>query len=875
MFRTQLDNSVITSNLICTDTMNFLNGATANMVLTCIDNAGTCQWQTVTYDITGSNINVNSITAQQIFGPIMTAAQPNITSTGLLTTIGSVGIAAAKWNYLSSMQSISTSDSPTFVTVNANLNGAATSALTVSNNTQNNIYYLPNLTSIQGQSIASSVWPYVNTLNQNVSTTSSPTFNTVSASLTGNVTGTILTATQTNITTVGLLSSIGTTTGISQPAYNYLKTMQAVSTSDSPTFVNITGTILTASQPNITQLGMVNTIGSTSGITQTNWGYVSSMQNVSTTASPTFSNLTSNVTGNVTGNCSGTSAYVTNPTQSAITSLGTLSSLSLANLANITQGSNTLTPTTFGYLCNINQNLGTTNTPAFSALTVNGNLIIKNSSGSTICTINPNTPTVTISSPVTINGHLQVNGDTTYNNIIGIETSSTQIFLAEGNLTNSADAGFYMEYSADGITPIYSGFYRQATSGNWVLYDLLATQPGNPVSTSYTLGNLNCGSLILSSSGTLTIGGNNINSTCLGYLSVINQNLNTTASPLFNAATFSTSITIGSYTINTTNAYNLSLINQVLSTSGNVNFYQLQVAHNLIAANNIIAGGQILGGSGNSSAPSYSYQTYTNFGTYCDGTSLIDTINGTPTVSTNSTGVIPYASNSINLGSSSKYWAYGYFNQLYGTSLTTVQPYIAQLTSVYVSGKSYLPSTGPSGCLVYDSTLSTPSVCLYGYNFSSGTQVPLVLQYGGGNGPTMTAGTLTVGSSVDAAGAYGCKFFVNGSSIFGDSVSVQSGISLKTYKNTLDDGAGNASFSSGISTGNIANPNSATAGTVGNNLYFYQEVTLASISFTAQAGAVTSITQPIITCVRIGSNVTITFESALTWINPSSAVYLG
>jgi hypothetical protein len=71
-----------------------------------------------------------------------------------------------------------------------------------------------------------------------------------------------------SINTVGNTVTISGATLTSTILNSYLATMnQAVATTSSPTFVNITGTLLTASQPNITTLAGVTSIGTSGNVT--------------------------------------------------------------------------------------------------------------------------------------------------------------------------------------------------------------------------------------------------------------------------------------------------------------------------------------------------------------------------------------------------------------------------------------------------------------------------------------------------------------------------------------------------------------------------------------------------------------------------------
>jgi hypothetical protein len=109
--------------------------------------------------------------------------------------------------------------------------------------------------------------------------------------------------------------------------------------------------------------------------------------------------------------------------------------------------------------------------------------VVSNASGSQIMTVDTITPMITM------NSDLKVNGDITYNNVTIITTTDPQIGLANNNLTNNFDIGFFGERSDDGKTPIYTGLTRDRTSGIWYFYDDLATEPGTTVGSS-TLASL-------------------------------------------------------------------------------------------------------------------------------------------------------------------------------------------------------------------------------------------------------------------------------------------------------------------------------------------------------------------------------------------------
>jgi hypothetical protein len=182
---------------------------------------------------------------------VLDASQPYITTLPNLVNIQSTALPNTVWPFVSTLnQNVATTSSPTFVTVNANLNGNATTAThaitansadIVTDASQPNITTLPNLVNIQSTALPNTVWPFVSTLNQNVATTSSPTFVTVNANLNGNATTAntanyITDSTQPNITTLPNLVNIQSTV-LPNTVWPFVATLnQNVSSTSSPLF---------------------------------------------------------------------------------------------------------------------------------------------------------------------------------------------------------------------------------------------------------------------------------------------------------------------------------------------------------------------------------------------------------------------------------------------------------------------------------------------------------------------------------------------------------------------------------------------------------------------------------------------------------------
>ena len=225
------------------------------------------------------------------------------------------------------------------------------------------------------------------TINGNVSGTDA-TFTNVSAGL---LTGTITTASQTNITAVGTLGALSVTGNVD--AGNVSGTTGA--------FTNVTGTLQTASQTNITAIGTLAalavtgnaTTGNVSGLTGTFTnirGAILDASQTNITAVGTLGALS--VTGNAsTGNVSGSTGTFTNirgtlldASQTNITAVGTLGTLSVtgnATTGNVSGATGTFTNIRGAILDASQTNITAVGT--LGTLSVTGNASAGNVSGAT------------------------------------------------------------------------------------------------------------------------------------------------------------------------------------------------------------------------------------------------------------------------------------------------------------------------------------------------------------------------------------------------------------------------------------------------------------------------------------------------------------
>lgn len=132
------------------------------------------------------------------------------------------------------------------------------------------------------------------------------------------ITGTLVTANQPNITTVGNLGNLVVTGSVSGNSVSSatMNVSDRIYTDKLTVYNGITGTILTASQPNITSVGNL-----------------SSLTVVGALSASSFNGaVTGNVTGNLTGNVTGS---VLTASQPYITSIGSLSSLNVTGAAGV------------------------------------------------------------------------------------------------------------------------------------------------------------------------------------------------------------------------------------------------------------------------------------------------------------------------------------------------------------------------------------------------------------------------------------------------------------------------------------------------------------------------------------------------------------
>ncbi len=263
-----------------------------------ITEIGTLSTLSVTGNVSTGNVSGTKGTFSQIAGTLITPAQPNITSVGNLTSLIVEGTIVA----------------------NAFSFASVGSSFTISN-----------LIVTDAASI--------NTVNGN-------------SAVFGNISGTLLTNNQPNITTIGNLGTLNVTGNVTTGnvsgatgSFGDVTVADALAVAGNATvgnisaatgvFTELVGTLLTNTQPYVTTVGTLvslNVTGNTStGNISTNTGSFSLVTTQSVVSD------SANITGNVVaGNVSGTTGTFTNivgtlltPAQTNITSIGTLDALSV------------------------------------------------------------------------------------------------------------------------------------------------------------------------------------------------------------------------------------------------------------------------------------------------------------------------------------------------------------------------------------------------------------------------------------------------------------------------------------------------------------------------------------------------------------------
>jgi hypothetical protein len=315
----------------------FLTGTLATAAQPNITTVGTLSTLTVTGNVAAGNVSGTTLSGTFLEGTLQTAAQPNITSVGTLSTLSVTGNVAAGnvsgttlsgTNLVGTLQTAAQPNITTVGTlgslaVSGNVSAGNVSATSLTGTLETAAQ--PSITSL---GTLSSLAVTGNVAAGNVSgTTLSGTY----------LEGTLQTAAQPIITSVGTLSSLSVTGNVA--------TGNLSGTTITGTYLE--GTLQTAAQPNITTVGTLSSLnitgnvaaGNVSGTTLSGTFLQGTLQTASQPSITSVGTLDSlNVSGNVTaGNVSGTTLSGTflqgtlqTASQPSITSVGTLSTLNVS-----------------------------------------------------------------------------------------------------------------------------------------------------------------------------------------------------------------------------------------------------------------------------------------------------------------------------------------------------------------------------------------------------------------------------------------------------------------------------------------------------------------------------------------------------------------
>ncbi len=287
-----------------------------------------------------SSLECASITASRLTGLIQTASQPNITDVGVLNNLSVssqilVGVSTSNRRVeirdeqggcirLSRAASqfcdlLVTTSSDLVISTSGNILTGSETSIRMSNGDVTGVRSL--IAQNVSGTLQTAAQPNVTSLGilSSLNVTNTVSANAIAASI---LTGTLQTAAQPNVTSLGTLSSLNVTNTI---------------TTNSLLASTLTGTLQTPTQPNITSLGtlsslnVTNTVTATSVIASSISGAIQTAVQTNITALGTLSSL--NVTSSVTAGSivsSSLTGTLQTPIQSNITSVGTLSSLTVA-----------------------------------------------------------------------------------------------------------------------------------------------------------------------------------------------------------------------------------------------------------------------------------------------------------------------------------------------------------------------------------------------------------------------------------------------------------------------------------------------------------------------------------------------------------------
>jgi hypothetical protein len=575
-----------------TGTFTNIRGALLDPSQTNITAVGTLGALTVTGNVATGNVSGTKGTFTDVAGTLLTNAQPNITSVGNLSTLnvtGTVTLGGLQVSGTGSLLSIG--------------NLAVTDNITTANlSATGNVYF-------------------------------------------NNITGTLLTNAQPNITSVGTLTGIDATGNISTTGdvignigyFNSIVfsgqaggagTISANVTGTYGNFTFVTGTLTTASQPNITTVGTLSTLTVTGNIDS---------GNITTTGTVVADSLVANVlnvdhgtvTANLsTGNISGATGTFTNvrgalldASQTNITAVGTLGSLAVTG--NVTTGNVSGTKGTFSevqgtLLTNAQPNITSVGTLASLAVTgeITGNVTATLFTGGYLTqAFQPNITTVGTLGSLTVGGNI---------NASGVDAQNARFTALQGNVLTNAQPyitslGTLIDLTVTGNINTTVGNITSAqnitgvdiTASNSIVANVV-TVTGN-----VTAGNVNTGIVVASgniSSANLTtlqvsadkviaptvLTGNLYSTadvTAVANLTVTGSNIFAISANILTLTSYAQNAFVGTLVGTDTTDSSSALIGAITTAGGIGVAKTVYAGGNLITDSNVIAGGNVIVGT--------------------------------------------------------------------------------------------------------------------------------------------------------------------------------------------------------------------------------------------------------------------------------------
>jgi hypothetical protein len=711
--------------------------------------------------------------------------------TNLLTVNGNINSGNSTISGVSTasrfISTIPTGTSPFVVTsttqvanLNAALAGAATTAGTVTTAAQPNITSVGTLTSlgVNGNIIASNITANTGTFSGNGSGISGlnasnlATGTVPSARLTGtyNITasnattaGTVTANAQPNITSVGILTSLGVSgnitaanitanTGVFSGNANGLTNIPGANVTGTVSSATTSGTVTTNAQPNITSVGTLTALSVSGNVAFS--GPVSNLGNVANVrifGGSTGQILTTNGAGGLSWTDAGTSQFaqfVTQPNQSNITSVGTLTGLNVNG--NIVAVNITANIGTFSGNAN-----GLTNIPAGNIAGQVANALV---AGTVTTAAQPNITSVGTLTSLAVSGNISASA-VSATNFVGSGASITSLNAANLSTGTVPSARLSGSYSISVTSSTTSGTVTTNAQPNITSVGTLTTAT---VSGNIIAGNVYANTGTLGALRLVGEGGNisNVQGSNVSGAVVNAQTVTLGAQPNITSVGTLTSLNVsGNANVGNIGATNfvgsgasLTNLNASNLTSGTVPSARLSGSYSISVTSATTAG----------SVTANNQPNITSVGTLTalnvSGNLSADNISGagagiTSLDATNlTTGAVPSArlagSYSISVTSA-------------GTVTTNAQPNITSvgtLTSLSVSGSLSAGTISGSGSGIASLNAS---------NISTGTVPTARLGSGTANASTFLAGdnTWKTTGSVTSVAVSGANITVSGSPI--------------------------------------------------------------------------------------------------------------